>query len=327
MPSRSTWLALPFQRPAALGLIEGSVRTDEDDGHHFPEHEGTSGIFIKPPRRRMQVPPMPDAPHLAALTHRAARLRRHVLTVAATGPAHVGGAMSAADLMAALFFHWLRLDDATHPRDHFILSKGHAVHVLHACLVERGQLDAAELRSCGMPGSRLAGHPTRRAPGVEFATGSLGHGLPVGMGIALAEQLRQTGARTVVLMGDGELQEGTVWEAALAAPRFGLERLLAIVDFNGLQACGPVDAIVPLEPLAEKWRAFRWNVREIDGHDMGAIVGALDSLPAARGPSVIIARTVKGKGVPAVEGTTAAHYAVLGEEDVARALAGLEGDA
>jgi len=270
---------------------------------------------------------MPDTVILDALARRAARLRRHVLTVATTGPAHVGGAMSAADLMAALFFHWLRLDGATQPRDHFILSKGHTVHILHACLVERGLIDAAELRTCGMPGSRLGGHPTRRAPGVEFATGSLGHGLSVGMGIALAEQLRRTGARTVVLMGDGELQEGTVWEAALAAPRFGLEHLLAIVDYNRLQACGVVDDIIPLEPLADKWRAFRWNVHEIDGHDLGAILGALDAVPAARGPTVIIAHTIKGKGVPGIEGTTAAHYAVLGDEDVARAIAALGVDA
>jgi transketolase len=224
--------------------------------------------------------------------------------------------------MAALFFHWLRHDE---PRDHFIMSKGHAVHVLHACLVERGLLDAAELTTCGQSGSRLGGHPTRRAPGVEFATGSLGHGLSVGMGIALAEQLRGRDVRTVVLMGDGELQEGTVWEAALAAPRFGLRNLLAIVDYNRFQACAAVDTLVPLDPLPDKWRAFRWNVLEIDGHDVGAILGALDAVPAAQGPTVIIANTIKGKGVPRVEGTTAAHYAVLIEDDIAAALAGLGG--
>jgi transketolase len=270
---------------------------------------------------------MQDPVSLGALARRTARLRRHVLTVAASGPAHLGGAMSAAEMMAALFFHWLRLDSATQPPDHFILSKGHAVHILHACLVERGMLDAAELRTCGKPGSRLGGHPTRRAPGVEFATGSLGHGLSVAMGMALGDQLRRSGARTVVLMGDGELQEGTVWEAALAAPRFGLENLLAIVDSNRMQACGAVDDIIPLEPLADKWRAFRWNVHEIDGHDLSAILAALDAVPAARGPTVIIAHTIKGKGVPGIEGTTAAHYAFLSDEDVARAIAGLGADA
>src|SRR5712691_8526637 len=209
---------------------------------------------------------MSDTETVRALTRRAAALRRHVVTVAASQFAHLGGYMSCADLLAALFFDYLG------PRDHFLLSKGHAVHVLHACLVELGTIDAEELMTCGMPGSRLAGHPTRRAPGVEFATGSLGHALSVGVGIAIAEQHRRTGARTVVLLGDGELQEGTVWEAALSAPRFGLEHLVAIVDSNRFQAGGAIEDVVPLEPLADKWRAFRWNVHEIDGHDMAAIV-------------------------------------------------------
>lgn len=257
------------------------------------------------------------------LERRAASLRRHVVSIAASQFAHLGGAMSAADLMAALFFHYLRLD--SEPRDHFLLSKGHAVHVLHACLVERGILDASELPTSGTVGSRLAGHPTRRAPGVEFATGSLGHALSVGVGIAIAEQRRRSGARTVVLLGDGECQEGTVWEAALSAPRFGLEDLVAIVDANGFQSGGAVETVMPLEPLAEKWRAFRWNVREIDGHDMGAILDALAAVPAPSGPTAIVARTVKGKGVPGVEGTSRAHYTALSEDEAARALAALGG--
>ena len=266
---------------------------------------------------------MVDPATLSGLRRRAATLRRHVITVGSHGFAHVGGSLSAADLMAALFFRWLRVGDHEPVRDHFVLSKGHCVHVLHACLVELGKLDAAELATCGQAGSRLGGHPTRRAPGVEFATGSLGHGLSVGVGMALAEQRRGTGARTVVLMGDGEVQEGTVWEAALSAPRFGLEHLVAIVDANGLQACARVEDLIPIEPLADKWRAFRWNVHEIDGHDMAAIVGALEAVPAARGPTAIVARTVKGQGVPGIAGTTAAHYTMLAPEDVERALAAL----
>ena len=261
---------------------------------------------------------------IPALERRAAAIRRHVITVAAAQFAHLGGSLSCADLLAALFFHWLRLGDDARPRDHFLLSKGHAVHALHGCLVELGKIDAAELPGCGTLGSRLAGHPTRRAPGVEFATGSLGHALSVGVGIAMAEQHRRSGARTVVLLGDGELQEGTVWEAALCAPRFGLERLVAIVDYNRFQAGGAVDDILPLEPLADKWRAFRWNVQEIDGHDLAAIVAALESVPAGRGPTAIVAHTVKGKGVPGVEGTPRAHYTSLSEEEAERALAALE---
>jgi transketolase len=148
--------------------------------------------------------------------------------------------------------------------------------------------------------------------------------LSVGIGIALAEQLNRSAARTVVLLGDGELQEGTVWEAALSAPRFGLQHLVGIVDYNRFQAGGAVDSILPLEPLAEKWRAFRWSVREIVGHDMGAIVDSLAAVPASPGPTVIIAHTVKGKGVPGIEGTSRAHYTMLSEDEVARTLAALE---
>jgi transketolase len=267
---------------------------------------------------------MTDSGLVRDLQRRAAALRRHVVSVAAAQFAHLGGAMSSADLMAALFFHFLRLEDeAGRPRDRFLLSKGHAVHVLHACLVELGKIDASELPMSGQVGSRLGGHPTRKAPGVEFATGSLGHALSVAVGIAMAEALRRSPSRTVVLLGDGELQEGTVWEAALCAPRFGLENLTAIVDSNRFQSAGAVEEILPLEPLAEKWRAFRWNVQEIDGHDMAAIVAALDRLPAERGPSVIIARTVKGKGVPGVEGTARAHYTMLSPDEAEQTLAAL----
>jgi transketolase len=265
---------------------------------------------------------MSDPATIRALTRRAAALRRHIVMPASTYFAHLGGAMSCADVMAALFFHYLRRD--TRRPDHFLMSKGHAVTALHACMVELGQIDAAELPLSGQPGSRLAGHPTKKAPGVEFATGSLGHALSVGIGIALAEQLDRSGARTVVLLGDGELQEGTVWEAALSAPRFGLENLIAIVDYNRFQAAGRVDEVMPLEPLADKWRAFRWNVTAIDGHDMAAIVAALEAVPAAKGPTAIIAHTVKGKGVPGVEDTSRAHYTMLGDDEVKATLAALE---
>jgi transketolase len=180
--------------------------------------------------------------------------------------------------MAALFFDVLHLEDTpARRRDRFLLSKGHAVHVFHACLAERGLIDPAELPRSGQTGSRLGGHPTKRAPGVEFATGSLGHALSVGLGIALAEQLDGSPSRTVVMLGDGELQEGTVWEAALCAPRFRVPNLLAIVDYNRFQSAGSVDDVMPLEPLADKWRAFRWRVQEIDGHDLASICAALDS--------------------------------------------------
>ncbi len=266
---------------------------------------------------------MSDPVTIRALERRAATVRRHIVSVAAAQFSHLGGAMSCADLLVALFFHYLRLEGPG-SRDHFLLSKGHAVTALHACLAERGLLDPAELPASGQLGSRLGGHPTHKAPGVEFATGSLGHALSVAIGIAMAEQLSRTGARTVVLMGDGELQEGTVWEAAICAPRFGLENLVAIVDYNRFQAGGAVDEVLPIDPLADKWRAFRWNVIEIDGHDMAAILNALGRVPAAKGPTVIIANTVKGKGVPGVEGTSRAHYTMLTDDEAQRALSALE---
>lgn len=267
---------------------------------------------------------MSDQAGLTALQRRATALRRHVVSIAAAQYCHLGGSLSCADLMAALFFDVLQLEDTPQRRrDRFLLSKGHAVHVFHACLAELGKIDAAELPESGRSGSRLGGHPTRRAPGVEFATGSLGHALSVGVGIAMAEQLDASPSRTVVMLGDGELQEGTVWEAALCAPRFGLERLLAIIDYNKFQSAGAVADVIPLEPLADKWRAFRWNVREIDGHDLAAIVSALHAPPAAQGPTAIIAHTVKGKGVPGIEGTARAHYTCLSADEAERAYAAL----
>jgi transketolase len=268
---------------------------------------------------------VPDSSLVGSLEQRATSLRKHLLTMASNGQLiHLGGSMSIADLMAALFFHFLEVEPEDRPKDHFILSKGHAVHAFHACLAELGKIEASEFSTLGQMGTRLAGHPSLKAPLVEFATGSLGHGLSVGIGIALADRLNGLDSKTVVLMGDGELQEGSVWEAALCAPRFGLSNLMAIVDCNGYQANAPVGDILPLDPLDEKWRSFRWNTEVIDGHDMGAILGALERFPAETGPTVVIANTVKGKGVPAVEGQARAHFTTLKDDEVKEALATLE---
>jgi transketolase len=261
------------------------------------------------------------------LKQRATILRKHLLTMASNGQLiHLGGSTSIADLMAALFFHFLEVEAGARPKDHFILSKGHAVHAFHACLVELGKIESRELSTLGHMGTRLAGHPSLKAPLVEFATGSLGHGLSVGIGIALADRLDGLGSKTVVLMGDGELQEGSVWEAALCAPRFGLENLMAIVDRNGFQASSAVADVLPLDPLEEKWKSFCWNTQVIDGHDMGAILEALERFPAENGPTVVIANTVKGKGVPAVEGTKRAHFTTLQDDEVKEALEVLEAE-
>jgi transketolase len=268
---------------------------------------------------------MPDPTLLQALTERAKILRKHVLTMASNGQlVHLGGSMSIADLMAALFFHFLEVEEEGRPKDHFILSKGHAVHAFHACLAELGKIETSEFSTLGQLGTRLAGHPSLKAPLVEFATGSLGHGLSLGIGVALADRLNGLDSKTVVLMGDGELQEGSVWEAALCAPRFGVRNLLAIVDRNGFQASSAVDDVLSLDPLEDKWKSFSWNTQVIDGHDMGEILAALERFPAAEGPTAIIANTVKGKGVPAVEGQTRAHFTSLSEDEAREALEGLE---
>jgi transketolase len=185
-------------------------------------------------------------------------------------------------------------------------------------------VESGEFSTLGRMGTRLAGHPSVKAPLVEFATGSLGHGLSLGIGIALAERLDGLDSKTVVLMGDGELQEGSVWEAALCAPRFGVRNLLAIVDRNGFQAGAAVDDVLPLDPLEEKWKSFRWKTHVIDGHDMEEILAALERFPAEEGPMVIIANTAKGKGVPAVEGRTRAHFTSLSDDELKEALEGLE---
>ncbi len=268
---------------------------------------------------------MPNKTLEQDLGERAAALRRHILTMASNGQViHVGGSMSIVEIMAALFFHFLDVEGKKGPPDHFILSKGHTVHAFHACLAELGLIDPGEFSTLGRINTRLAGHPSLKAPLVEFATGSLGHGLSVGIGMALAERLDKTGARTVVLMGDGELQEGSVWEAALCAPRFGLENLMAIVDRNGFQASHAVDDGLSLGGLEKKWQSFDWNTQVIDGHDLGAILESLNKFPSENGPTVIIANTIKGKGVPAVEGTTRAHYTTLSDDEISEALETME---
>jgi transketolase len=214
-----------------------------------------------------------------------------------------------------LYFAVLRVDPARPDwpdRDVFVLSKGHGALALYAVLAERGFLDARELDAYGRPGSRLLGHPVRTVPGVELPTGSLGHGLALGLGFAVAGRLAGSDRRTVVVTGDGELQEGSCWEAAACAGALRADRLVAIVDRNGLQLTGRTERIGPLEPLADRWRAFGWSVREADGHDPAALAAALCATPWQPGrPSALIAATQKGYGVPFVAGRPACHYVRL----------------
>ncbi|MDN3356275.1 transketolase [Actinomadura sp. DC4] len=247
------------------------------------------------------------------------RVREHIVAMCA-GPegGHLGGSMSLVEILTTLYFDVLRVDPAdprAKDRDILILSKGHGAIALYAVLAERGFFPPEELATYGRPGSRLMGHPVRAVPGVEMATGSLGHGLPLANGFALADPAR----RCFVIVGDGELQEGSVWEAAMSTAGLGLDNVTVIVDRNGLQITGPTEQTVPLEPLADRWRAFGWAVREVDGHDRRRLREALTGRARGR-PNVVIARTVKGNGLPSVQGRVDSHYARLGERQLARAM-------
>jgi transketolase len=217
-----------------------------------------------------------------------------------------------ADLLAVIYAAVLRIDPRapTEPtRDRFILSKGHGAAILYAVLAERGFFPPAWLDSYTEAGSTLLAHASHHVPGVELSTGSLGHGLPVGCGFALAAKRERGSQRTYVLLSDGELDEGSTWEAVLFAAHHELDNLVAIVDYNKIQSLGRVEEVLTLEPLADKWRAFGWQVIELDGHDHARILAAFQSASASRGrPVVLLAHTVKGKGVRYMEDQLAWHY-------------------
>lgn len=271
-------------------------------------------------------------PDIAELQRISLRVREQVLAVGASPVGtHVGSSLSAADILVALYFGVLQVrpdDPQWAERDYFILSKGHASAALYATLAERGFIEASELASYGTAAGRLFAHPTPNIPGVEFATGSLGHGLPLGAGMALAARHRGQPNRVFVLMGDGELQEGSVWEAAMSASHYRLSNLTAIVDRNGLQINGSTERRMSLEPLAERWRSFGWRVIEVNGHDMDQLVSVLSGVPAEpERPTMVLAQTIKGCGVGFLENRKHSHYAVMTPEIYRRALASLHASA
>lgn len=253
----------------------------------------------------------------------ASELRRRVVTtIGNAGLGHVGGDLSVADILAVLFCDVLRLDpaDPSWPdRDRFVMSKGHAAVSLYTVLAMRGFIDEHELSTFAQPLSRLSGHPNRvKVPGVETNTGPLGHGFPVAVGMAIGASLGDSNWRTFVIVGDGELQEGSNWEAAMLAGHRGLSNLVLIVDRNHLQQGGRTEETNGLDPLDDKFRAFGWSVAEVDGHDVEALSAALSSTHAK--PLAIIARTVKGRGVSFMENLPAWHHKVPTPEQVSAAL-------
>ena len=271
-------------------------------------------------------------PLIGSLEAQALQIRRNVWrALKAGGSGHVGGSSSAADLLAALYFHHMKVDKDRPDwpdRDRFVLSKGHANAALGATLAQAGFIDDAVIDRFYGYESLFGMHPDIKMAGVEMSTGGLGHGLSIGLGMALGARMQGKAFRTIVMLGDGELQEGSSWEAAMAAAHFGVSNLTAIVDYNKVQQSARVDETVELAPLADKWRAFGWAVREIDGHDMGQIVTALDALPFDTAkPSLLVAHTVKGKGVSFAENTYVWHSNMATDEVYAKALAELGGAA
>ncbi len=267
------------------------------------------------------------------LEKRANAIRRHVIRMTrAAGSGHPGGSLSSADLFAALFFKEMNhrpTDPTWEDRDRFVLSKGHAAPAYYAALAEAGYFPTDELLTLRKLGSRLQGHPSRgRLPGIEMSTGSLGQGLSVANGMALAGKLDRRAYRVYCICGDGEMESGQIWEAAMLGAHYELDNVTAFVDRNKLQIDGPTEKIMSIEPLPEKWKAFGWHTLEIDGHDMRQILDACDKAKETKGrPTMIIAHTVKGKGVSFMENALSFHGKAPNDEEMKKALKELGEDA
>jgi transketolase len=270
---------------------------------------------------------------VGALEARAREFRKTILKMTTkAGSGHPGGSLSAIDIITALYFHHMRHDpkNPSWPdRDRFVMSKGHGCPAWYVALAAAGYFHEEHLWTLRALGSLLQGHPDMtRTPGVDMSAGSLGMGFSAAIGMALAGRLDRRPYRVYAMLGDGESQEGAIWEGVMFAAHHGLDNLTAIVDRNGLQQTGKTEDRIRLDPLADKWRAFQWDVQEIDGHDMTQIVAALDRTRAGAGrPHVIVARTVKGKGVSFVEGVVGFHGKALTPAELDRALAELDGAA
>lgn len=274
-----------------------------------------------------------DENTIRMLESKANLLRRHVIKMTLqAGSGHPGGSLSSADIVAALFFKTMRHDPKNKEwpeRDRFVLSKGHCAPVYYAALAESGYFPTDELITLRKMSCRLQGHPCKtKTPGVEMSTGSLGQGLSISNGIALAGRLDKIDYHVYCLCGDGEMQEGQVWEAAMFAAHYKLDNVTCIVDRNGLQIDGATEKVMSLEPLADKWRAFGWNVIQINGNNVREVLEALDKAKAHKGqPTVIIAKTVKGKGVSFMENNVSFHGKSPTKEEAEKALRELEGSA
>lgn len=269
-----------------------------------------------------------DDNFIDSLARRCVSVRRDIIEMIHTaGSGHPGGSLSAAEILVALYFHAMRLrpDEPAWPgRDRFILSKGHAAPALYAVLAERGFFPVQELQTFAAGGSRLQKHiDMRLVPGAELSTGSLGQGLSVGVGMALASRMDRSDWRVYVLLGDGESQEGQIWEAAMLGGHQRLDNLVAFLDFNGCQVDGFVRDICCMEPVEDRWRSFGWTVQRIDGHDLGQILHALELTASGPGPHLIVADTIKGRGISYMEGRPEWHAQAIDDEQYRLALSEL----
>jgi transketolase len=267
-----------------------------------------------------------QAPAECDMQELARRVRTHCLRMTFGGKSgHIGSMMSMVELMVVLYRKILRVDPKnpdSPQRDRFILSKGHAGGAVYATLAEQGFFPREWLDTYYKDNGKLSGHISHYVPGVEFSTGSLGHGLPVAVGMALAAKVRGDKHRIFCLMSDGDVDEGSTWEAIMFAAQHKLDNLIGIVDYNRIQALGHVKDVIQLDPLEDKFKAFGWSPQTVDGHDMQQIEDALSKLPYEAGkPSMLIANTVKGKGVSFMENTVGCHYLSVSEDQLKQALA------
>jgi transketolase len=270
-----------------------------------------------------------DEATLKGLEEKARDVRRSILTMVHRAQSgHVGGSLGATELVVTLYHAIMRHDPARpdwEERDRFVLSKGHCTPVIYAVLADCGYFPKADLEEFRRPGSHLQGHPYQpKTPGIEASTGTLGLGISTGLGMALAAKIKGQGHRVFILCGDGEIQEGQAWEAAMFGNKYRLDNVVAFVDRNYLQTDGDSEKVMPLDPLAPKWKAFGWDTHEIDGHDSRQIVETVEKASATKGrPSMIVARTTKGKGVSFMEDVAKWHGTPPTDEEYARAMAEL----
>jgi len=259
---------------------------------------------------------------------KAVQLRKALLhAICGAGAGHTGGGLSCLDILNVLYNRVLKVSPETFSspmRDRYVQSKGHSVEALYVVLADRGFFPKAELETICHYKSHFVGHPTRHIPGVEMNTGALGHGLPICVGMALAARMDNAPYRVFTLLGDGELAEGSNWEAGLAAAHYKLDNLVAILDHNTLQITGHTKDVMNNEPLDEKWRAFGWNVRTVNGHDYAQLTKALTDAPEPGKPTFIIADTVKGRGVSFMENVTKWHHGVPNDAEMKQALSDLD---